>query len=317
MRQISVAVIGCGIWGFNHARVYSGLDNVQLVKVVDVNPARARAAAEAFNAGSSLDPIEAFVDDEVDAVSICTPTVTHAQLAKEAILSGKHVLVEKPMTARLCEARELMELAEREDVVLAVGHVERFNPAVEETIRLVERGEVGQLLMAHAARLSRRPERHGDVGVVKDLAIHDVDIVTTVLGDLPRSVFSVCGSLSHGFEDYATIALIYDGDASGFVEANWLTPKKVRSLTVTGSEGVIRVEYLTQRVSVDSGDETTHSDNAYVEPLMLELRDFADAVLCGREPAVTGQSGYDALRICEAALRSSEIGGVVRLSDFG
>ncbi len=317
MRQISVAVIGCGIWGFNHARVYSGLDNVQLVKVVDVDPARARAAAEAFNVVGSVDPIEAFVDDEVDAVSICTPTVTHAQLAKEAILAGKHVLVEKPMTARLCEARELMELAEREDVVLAVGLVEHFNPAVAETIRLVENGEVGQLLMAHAARLSRRPERLGDVGVVKDLAIHDVDIVTTVLGALPRSVFSVCGSLSHGFEDYTTIALIYDGAASGFVEANWLTPRKVRSLTVTGSEGVIRVEYLTQRVSVDRGDEITFSDNAYVEPLMLELHDFADAVLCGREPAVTGQSGYDALRICEAALRSSEIGGVVRLSDFG
>jgi UDP-N-acetylglucosamine 3-dehydrogenase len=105
--------------------------------------------------------------------------------------------------------------------------------------------------------------------------------------------------------------------ASGFVEANWLTLRKVRRLTVTGSEGVIRVEYLSQRVSVERLDEFTMIDNGYREPLMLELMGFVDAVLGDREPAVTGVDGVNALRVCEAALRSSEYGRVVRLSELG
>ncbi|MBN2334183.1 Gfo/Idh/MocA family oxidoreductase [Candidatus Bathyarchaeota archaeon] len=317
MRQINVAVIGCGAWGVNQARVYHGLDETNLLKVVDVDPKRRRLAGEKYGAEACADPEDAFSDYEVDAVSICTPTVTHGRLALEALRAGKHVLVEKPMTADLAEGRRLIEAAEREGLTLAVGHVERFNPAVNETLRLVEAGEIGQVLMVHASRLSRRPKRVGDVGVVKDLAIHDVDIVTRVLGGQPESVFSLCGSVSHSFEDYANLSLIYGGVASGFVEANWLTPRKVRSLTVTGSEGVIRAEYISQRVSLMREQGVVNMDNGYVEPLALELRDFAEAVLHGREPSVTGRDGYNALKICEAALRSSRTGAVVRLSEMG
>jgi UDP-N-acetylglucosamine 3-dehydrogenase len=317
MHQIGVAVVGCGVWGVNHARVYAGLDKVKLIKIADTDPERRRLAAMRFDAECFAEPGDVFGDDEVEAVSICTPTVTHARLAREALHAGKHVLVEKPMATRLRDAEELVRLSEREGLVLAVGLVERFNPAVAETLRLVKDGCVGQLLTVHASRLSRRPDRFGDVGVVKDLAMHDVDVVTRVLGAQPVSVFSRCGSLSHSFEDYAYLSLIYEGAASGFVEANWLTPRKVRRLTVTGSEGVIRVEYLSQLVSVERLDEFTRIDNGYREPLELELRDFVDAVLDGREPTVTGVDGVNALRICEAALRSSASGRVVQLSEFG
>jgi UDP-N-acetylglucosamine 3-dehydrogenase len=316
MRQIGVAVIGCGVWGVNHARVYAGLDKAKLIKIADTDPKR-RRLAEKFDAECCADPRDIYRDDEVEAVSICTPTVTHARLAREALQAGKHVLVEKPMATKLSEAEELVRLSEKEGLVLAVGLVERFNPAVTETLRLVKDGCVGQLLTVHASRLSRRPDRVGDVGVVKDLAMHDVDVVTTVLGAQPVSVFSRCGSLSHSFEDYAHLSLIYDGAASGFVEANWLTPRKVRRLTVTGSEGVIRVEYLSQLVSVERLDEFTRIDNGYREPLGLELRDFVDAVLDDRKPTVTGVDGVNALKICEAALRSSECGRVVQLSELG
>ena len=316
MRQIGVAVIGCGVWGVNHARVYAGLDKAKLIKIADTDPER-RRLAEKFDAECCADPRDRYRDDEVEAVSICTPTVTHARLAREALQAGKHVLVEKPMATKLSEAEELVRLSEKEGLVLAVGFVERFNPAVAETLRLVKDGCVGQLLTVHASRLSRRPDRVGDVGVVKDLAMHDVDVVTTVLGAQPVSVFSRCGSLSHSFEDYAHLSLIYEGAASGFVEANWLTPRKVRRLTVTGSEGVIRVEYLSQLVSVERLNEFTRIDKGYREPLELELRDFVDAVLDDREPTVTGVDGVNALRICEAALRSSASGRVVQLSELG
>jgi UDP-N-acetylglucosamine 3-dehydrogenase len=316
MRQIGVAVVGCGVWGVNHARVYAGLDKAKLIKIADTDPER-RRLAEKFDVECCADPRDIYRDEEVEAVSICTPTVTHARLAREALQAGKHVLVEKPMATKLSEAEELVRLSEKEGLVLAVGLVERFNPAVAETLRLVKDGCVGQLLTVHASRLSRRPDRVGDVGVVKDLAMHDVDVVTTVLGAQPVSVFSRCGSLSHSFEDYAHLSLIYDGAASGFVEANWLTPKKVRRLTVTGSEGVIRVEYLSQLVSVERLDEFTRIDNGYREPLALELRDFVDAVIDDRKPTVTGVDGVNALKICEAALRSSEFGRVVQLSELG
>jgi UDP-N-acetylglucosamine 3-dehydrogenase len=316
MRQIGAAVIGCGVWGVNHARVYAGLEKVKLIKIADTDPER-RRLAEKFDAECCADPRDIYRDEEVEAVSICTPTVTHARLAREALQAGKHVLVEKPMATKLSEAEELVRLSEKEGLVLAVGLVERFNPAVAETLRLVKDGCVGQLLTVHASRLSRRPDRVGDVGVVKDLAMHDVDVVTTVLGAQPVSVFSRCGSLSHSFEDYAHLSLIYDGAASGFVEANWLTPRKVRRLTVTGSEGVIRVEYLSQLVSVERLDEFTRIDNGYREPLGLELRDFVDAVLDDRKPTVTGVDGVNALKICEAALRSSKCGRVVQLSELG
>ncbi len=317
MRQLGIAVVGCGIWGINHARVYAGLDKARLVKIADTDPGRRRLAEKSFDAQCCAEPGEVFRDEEVDAVSICTPTVTHARLAREAIQAGKHVLVEKPMATRLPDAEGLVTLSRREGLVLAVGLVERFNPAVSETLRMVNDGSVGQLLTVHASRLSRRPDRLGDVGVVKDLAMHDVDVVTRMLGAQPVSVFSRCGSLSHSFEDYAHLSLIYDDVASGFVEANWLTPRKVRRLTVTGSEGVIRVEYLSQRVSVERLNEFTRIDNGYKEPLDLELRDFVDAVLDDREPRVTGVDGVNALRVCEAALRSSACGRVVQLSELG
>ena len=316
MRQIGVAVIGCGVWGVNHARIYAGLDNAKLLKIADTDPER-RRLAEKFDTECCADPRDIYKDEEVEAVSICTPTVTHARLAREALGAGKHVLIEKPMATKLSEAEELVRLSEKEGLVLAVGLVERFNPAVAETLRLVKDGCVGHLLTVHASRLSRRPSRVGDVGVVKDLAMHDVDVVTKVLGAQPVSVFSRCGSLSHSFEDYAHLSLIYDGAASGFVEANWLTPRKVRRLTVTGSEGVIRVEYLSQLVSVERLNELKRIDNGYREPLALELRDFVDAVLDDRKPTVTGVDGVNALRICEAALRSSECGRVVQLSELG
>ena len=317
MNKVGVAVVGCGVWGVNHARVYAGLEQARLVKIADTDPGRRRLAGERFKVRCCSEPGDVFRDEEVEAVSICTPTVTHARLARYALESGKHVLVEKPMATRLNEAEGLVRLSDSEGLVLAVGLVERFNPAVAETLRLVEDGCVGQLLTVHASRLSRRPDRPGDVGVVKDLAMHDVDVVTRVLGAQPVSVFSRCGSLSHSFEDYAHLSLMYDDVASGFVEANWLTPRKVRRLTVTGSEGVIRVEYLSQRVSVERLDEYTRIDNGYREPLELELRDFVEAVLYDRMPTVTGVDGVNALRVCEAALRSSRSGRVVRLSELG
>lgn len=313
---LNVAVIGCGSWGYHHARVFKDLSNVNLLMISDVEPTRARFVAERFNVPWTADPSNVFKNDQIEAVSICTPTITHSKLAWEALASGLHVLVEKPMTNTIEEAERLIDEASRNCVFLSVGFVERFNPAVSETIRFIQEGEIGKVLLIHTKRVTRRPPRIGDVGVVKDLAIHDIDVVTAVLEEVPERVFSTTGCLNHSFEDYSNIHLCYGADRSAFVEANWLTPKKVRTLVVTGSEGIISVEYISQELRIEKNDHIHQPLNEYKEPLYLELENFTSSIQNKKEPLVTGQDGLTALQVCEAALHSSKTGSVVDFKEF-
>jgi UDP-N-acetylglucosamine 3-dehydrogenase len=318
MSRIGVAVVGCGAWGFHHARVYKELPRSDLIWVSDIDAHRCRAVGERYKAKQTTDFLKVLDDPDVDVVSICTPTVTHADLALAAISSGKHVLVEKPMTDTVYEAEKLISAAARHGVCLSVGFVERFNPAVSGTLKLIEEGEIGQLLMVHTRRVTRRPQRVGDVGVVKDLAIHDIDVTRFLLGEEPKLVFSSTGSLLHSFEDYTNITLCYGDGRNAFIEANWLTPKKVRTLTVTGSEGIIHVEYINQELILEKNEYIHQPLKEYAEPLYLELESFTDSVMSGKEPMVTGRDGLEALKVCEAALESArrkqavQFGGSIR-----
>ena len=316
MKRIGVAVIGCGAWGFQHARVYKELPETDLIWVSDIDDHRSRVVGDRYRAKQTTEFIKVLDDPEVDAVSICTPTVTHADIALTAISNGKHVLVEKPMTDTVYEAEKLVSSATRHDVCLSVGFVERFNPAVSETLRLIGEGEIGQVLMVHTRRVTRRPNRVGDIGVVKDLAIHDIDVVRLLMGEEPRLVFSSSGSLLHRFEDYTNITLCYEDDRNAFIEANWLTPKKVRTLTVTGSEGIIHVEYINQELLLEKTEYIHQPLKEYREPLYLELKSFADSIINGTEPKVTGRDGLEALKVCEAALESARISQAVNYGDF-
>jgi len=316
MKPLNTAVIGCGVWGRNHARVYKQIPDVQLKTVVDSDAKKAKEIGELYKVGWSTEFLNVFKDEDIDAISICTPTITHADIALEAIKHGKHVLVEKPMTNTLDEAKELIRAAEKQGVHLAVGFVERFNPAVNEAMSLIDQGKIGDVILAHTRRVSRRPLRIGDVGVIKDLAIHDIDIVNNLFPEEPDSVFCTAGSIAHGFEDYANINLRYKGDRNAFIETNWLTPRVVRNLTITGSEGIITVHYRTQEITVENNEQLTQPFLPYKEPLYLELQSFTRAVMNDTTPEVTGEDGLKALRICEAALRSAETGETVKLSDI-
>jgi UDP-N-acetylglucosamine 3-dehydrogenase len=243
---------------------------------------------------------------DIEAVSICTPTVIHAEIALAAMEAGKHVLVEKPMTDTVAEAKSLIRAAERNNVHLAVGFVERFNPGVIEALRLVSEGEIGDIILARAHRVSRYPLRISDVGVVKDLAIHDVDIVRQLFDSEPESVYATAGRIVHGFEDYANIILRFPGNRSAFIETNWLTPHKIRRLILTGSEGLITVEFITQEITVENNERRYQPFLETREPLTLELEDFVQSVLNDTPPKASGEDGLMALRICEAALESAE-----------
>jgi len=311
MRKLNVAVIGCGSWGRNHARVYKELQRSALLAVADVNESVAEEVGEMYNVDWYTDPDKVFDRPDIEAVSICTPTVTHADIALTAIKAGKHVLVEKPMTDTIDEAESLIRVAETQGVYLAVGFVERFNPAVNETVKKVSGGEIGDVILAHARRVSRRPLRIGDVGVIKDLAIHDIDIVNQLFRSEAKEVFATAGNIAHQFEDYANIIVRFEGNRNAFVETNWLTPRKVRRLIVTGTKGLINVEYITQEITIENNQGIYQPFIENKEPLWLELDGFVGSILEDRQPQPTGLDGLKALRICEAALKSAKTGRVV------
>lgn len=305
MRKLKVAVIGCGSWGRNHARVYRELENSELVAVADIDAYRAREVGERYGVKWFREAEELLRDSEVEAISICTPTVTHAEIALRCIESGKHILVEKPITNTLEEASTLIKAAERMGVYLSVGFVERFNPVVTEAMKRISKGDVGEVILANARRVSRRPQRIGDVGVVKDLAIHDIDVILQLFGEDPIEVYTIAGSIAHRFEDYANIMLRFKDNRNAFIEANWLTPKKIRNLTITGTEGIINIEYITQEITVLNQGGLYQPLIENQEPLKLELQNFVDSILRDERPRPTGEEGLRTLKICEAALESA------------
>ena len=182
-------------------------------------------------------------------------------------------------------------------------------------MKLISRGEIGDVILAHTRRVSRRPPRIGDVGIIKDLAIHDIDIINQLFDEEAEMVFAFAGSIAHSFEDYSNIMIRFNENRIAFIEANWLTPHKVRSLTITGTEGLIAVEYITQQITVENNERLYQPFFEPGEPLRRELDSFVNSILRDEPPQVTGLDGLKALRICEAALESARTGQPVRIGE--
>lgn len=190
----------------------------------------------------------------------------------------------------------------------------RFIPGVRHIKKAIEDKRIGDVVCATAKRVSQWPERIGDVGVVKDLAIHDIDIMRYLFNEDPIAVYAKTGSMKHRkFEDYAQIMLTFEGGKSGFIESNWLTPYKTRTLVVTGSEAITKLDYITQELTIEDAKETVQPRYPWQEPLKLELQHFANCVLKREKPLITGMDGLKALQIAEAALKSSAKGRVIKL----
>ncbi len=314
MDKVGFGVIGTGFWGRNHARVLSELGNTRLVAVCDVDASRAEAVGSKLGAAWYSSDEDLLRRKDVEAVCICTPTTTHASVASKAIRYGKHMLIEKPVASTVAEAQRILRQVSGKDVRVMVGFIERFNPALRGVKAIVERGDLGEVVLAFARRVGKWPERIGDVGVVKDSAIHDIDIMRFLFKEEPQSVYARAGSLGHKFEDYAQIMLSFSGIKTGFVETNWLTPHKVRTLTVTGRDAIASMDFITQEITVEDVEKETKRRPPAGEPLKLELQHFADSIVESREPDVTLLDGLRALQISDAALRSARTGKVVPLA---
>jgi len=314
VKRIGVAVIGAGFWGKNHARVFKELDETELIAVCDIDAEKAKNLAKQFSVETYTSVGKMLGRADIEAVTICTWSTSLAKEALKALKAGKHVLVEKPMAANSKQAEKLLKTAEKEGLHLTVGFLMRFIPGIQYIKESIEKRTIGELVCATAKRVSQWPERIGDVGVVKDLAIHDIDMMRYLFGGDPVAVYAKTGNMKHKkFEDYAHIMLTFEGGKNAFIESNWLTPYKTRVLVVTGSEAIAKIDYITQELMIENAKETIQPRLPWQEPLKLELRHFVNCILGKEKPLVTGMDGFKAIKIAEAALKSSKTGKLVKL----
>ena len=312
MASVKVAIIGVGGWGRRVVNGLSKLENCELTAICDIDKGKAEEYSRAYGAQGFTDYNSMFEKaEELEAVAIVTPTPSHYDVAASAIKAGKHVFVEKPICDSIVKARKLVEAARKKEVKLMVGHVERFNPALQELKKAITAGKLGRLIFLSARRVGR-PVKVSEVGVIKDLAVHDIDAMRFLVGE-PRSIFARCGAVEkHPFEDHAEILMIFD-EIQGFIEVNWLTLKKERLLTATGNRAFATVDYIEKSLSIKYQDKVETPQFPVDEPLKLELSNFVNSIINNEEPLVTGIDGLRALEVAEAALRSAKTGKLVKL----
>lgn len=300
--MVKVGVVGLGDMGQNHVRLYSQM-NCELTGVADANPERAREIGGKYNVKYYSDYHELL--DKVEAVSIAVPTTLHHAVAMDFLNGGIHCLVEKPIAFSLCEAEDMIEAAQHKRVNLAIGHIERFNPAVIKLKQLVDEGALGKLLIISTRRVGPFVPRIRDVGVIIDSATHDIGVVRYLIGRDPVSIFSRVGSLKHTKEDHAVIVLDFE-DTTACLEVNWFTPHKVRTLVATGSGGIAYLDYIEQKVTMHNSHDAEVVEIKKAEPLKIELEDFLNSVIGGGQPAVDGEEGREVLRIALEACVNKE-----------
>lgn len=312
--KIGIGLIGCGMWGVNHARVLSSLDNVHLVGVYDKIPSRTIEVSERYpncRAYPSLDSV--LSDSEVKAVVICTPTSTHYDISKRSIEAAKHCLIEKPVTKSVETAIDLKKLAEEKGVQIQVGYIERFNPAIQQAVRMVKEGYIGDLVATHHRRLSPKPIRDMDVGVVLDLMIHEFDIATLFGNIITMSGVIYYNEKLSPHEIYAASILKYDNKRYGYIESSWISPSKIRTLEIFGLDGSISVEYINQDMKVQREADSRQIWFHKEEPLKKELEAFADSIINDIPTKPNIDDGIRTLKLCEAFMKTAHKGLPVKV----
>ncbi|MCQ2977016.1 MAG: Gfo/Idh/MocA family oxidoreductase [archaeon] len=307
MNTINVGVIGVGAMGYNHARVYSKLENANLVAVADVVEETVKKVAKKYNTKAYCEIEDLLKDPEIEVVSVCVPTTFHHDVVMQAIEYGKHVLVEKPIAFTEEEAVEMINAAKEKGVKLATGHVERFNPAVQKAKELIDNEVIGDLVAISAKRVGPFPPRIKDVGVAIDLAIHDLDVMNFLIEGKVEQVYASMSSILDKceFEDHAEIMVNFEENITGILEVNWLTPYKRRQIEITGTAGIISVDYITQSIEL-YGKFAQDINITPEEPLIKELSSFLEKVKNDEEPEITGEDGLKALKMVLAANESSK-----------
>ena len=328
--MLKAAVIGAGSMGRNHVRVYQELDSVELVGVSDKHKPTADKLSSVYGIPAYEDYLTMLDECKPDLVTLAVPTDKHFAVAMDVIERGVNLLIEKPIASTLEEGEQLVEYAAQHGVILAVGHIERFNPVMIELRRRLQEGMAGRIYSLHAQRLSPYPARIRDAGVVIDLASHDIDLMRYLMDqDIMRLYGETLKSINSDREDLFNGIMRFQSGAVGILDVNWITPRKVRKLTVTGARGMFHCDLISQELFFYENESAPSQWDALSvlrgvnegnmigiriqrhEPLMAELSDFIEAVRDARKPTVSGRDGLETLRIALEFVRSGQENEVV------
>ncbi len=299
MEKIKVGVVGVGRLGTFHTKVYSRLDNIKLVGVCDCNLEQAVEVGKKYQTASYSDYEALF--GNVDAVSIAVPTSLHYNIAKDFLNHSIHVLIEKPITKTLSEADELIEIAKDKKLIVQVGHIERFNSAV-----LAIEPYLKKPKFIECQRLGPFHKRVGDVGVVLDLMIHDIDIVLGLIKQEVVKIEAVGLSTISDYEDVANVRLTFEDGTIADITASRVTKDVVRKMRVFQEDSYVSLDYVTQDAAIfrkiEDRIEKEKIKIRKKEPLKKELKSFIDCVRNGKRPVVSGVEGRRALAVALAIL---------------
>lgn len=332
---IKTAVIGVGSMGVNHARVNWEIPEAELVGIADENEALASAVAKKYGTRAYTDYERLLDETQPDAVTLAVPTIFHHEIALKIIERGIPLLIEKPIAFTLKEGQSIIDAARKNNVKLMIGHIERFNPAIIALKVQIENDELGRIFQMDAHRQGPFPARIADVGVVIDLAVHDLDIMRFVSQKEVIRVYAETEKHIHSkYEDLLTGLVRLSDGIIGTLTINWLTPTKIREFIVTGERGLFRCDYLTQDLyffenPVSHGSEW---DNLRVlrgvregkmirhtiakrEPLRSEQEAFINAVVNDGPVPITGEDGLKALALAKTIVQSGTEHRIIQLDD--
>lgn len=329
--KINIAVVGSGYWGPNLIRNVASLPDAALHTVCDLNPKALATNAQRYPGVKTTPNLaDVLADPDVHGIVLATPAHLHAEMGKQALEAGKHLMVEKPLALRAAEAWELVELAQANNLRLMVGHVFKFNPAVIALRDLVLKGELGRVLYLYSARLNLGIVRD-DLNAMWNLAPHDFSIINYVVGKTPVKV-SARGFklLGRRLEDVAFVTLEYPGGEVAHVHVSWLDPGKVRRMTVVGESKMAvyddvsdeRLRIYDRGVMPDKlpdgfgefklitrGGDITIPKLDTTEPLRAECAHFVHCIRTGETPISDGMDGYTVVQMLEAAQQSMDSNG--------
>jgi predicted dehydrogenase len=317
--------------GRNHARVYAQMEQAPLVAVADPDPTALESIARTYKVHVYTDYREMLALEKPDLVSVAVPTGLHREVATAATRLGVHVFIEKPLAATVADGARIVESARKAGVKLAVGHIERFNPAVLALKKELDAGQLGRIFQIHARRVGPFPPRIGDVGVVIDLATHELNLLEYLTGSRVMSVYADTERKIHtAHEDLLTGILKFEDGTVGILDINWLTPTKIRELSLIGERGMFSVNYLTQDLffyendylngnwegmallGVSEGRKIRHNIKRK-EPLVAEIESFVDAIQRDAQPQIGGEEALRAVLLANRLLESGRKHRVVRV----
>lgn len=340
IHELKIAVAGCGYWGPNLIRNFTSISGSSVKKVCDVDSERLKHMKDLYSDIETTTNYDELIEDsDIDATVIATPVHLHFELARKSLLSGKHTFIEKPMASSSAECHELIELAEKKNLTLMIGHTFIFTPAVRKIKEIIDSGDLGEIYYINSQRLNLGLFQK-DINVAWDLAPHDISIILFILNQNPESVnCQGKANVFPGIEDITNMTINFSGVGFATIQSSWLDPSKIRKMTFVGSKKMLvyddtepleKIKIYDKRVEAppyyDSFGEfqySYHYGDIHVpylkqtEPLKVECQQFVDCIKKGKKSESSGREGLMVVQVLEAASKSLRNGGGEVKIDYG